>query len=260
MANLSTGVFVDATEYNADTFDIGDVKWSARRLASTNWLRCDGSAISRATYAALFAAIIPSLGTFTVTLASPGVFTLTAHGLVIGDRVYLTTTGALPTGLSANTIYYVVSVPTADTFTLSASEGGSAINTSGSQSGVHSLHHCPWGLGDGSTTFNLPDPLGRSLVAGAGASGNAKVRAAGQNEAVALANRKGPIHRHTAHSHTSLVDGNNAGAATGVGGFLNDRTAFTGASTSSVDGGSGNSNDPLDGGAYLVMPCYIKYA
>lgn len=79
-------------------------------------------------------------GTFTVTIASPGVFTLTAHGLVANDIVYLTTTGALPTGLTANTAYYVISTGlTADNFRLSTTQGGAAINTSGSQSGTHSL-------------------------------------------------------------------------------------------------------------------------
>lgn len=82
----------------------------------------------------------PPFGTFTVTIASPGVCTRTAHGLVVGDRVYLTTTGALPTGLSANTWYVVVAASfTANTFTLGNSPGGSAINTTGVQSGVHSF-------------------------------------------------------------------------------------------------------------------------
>lgn len=74
--------------------------------------------------------------TVTVTIASPGVFTWNAHGLSAGAVVVLTTTGALPTGLTAGTLYYVVS-PAANTFQLSASVGGSAINTSGSQSGTH---------------------------------------------------------------------------------------------------------------------------
>lgn len=79
-------------------------------------------------------------GTFTVTIASPGVFTLTAHGLVANDIVYLTTTGALPTGLAVETAYYVISTGlTADNFRLSTTLGGAAINTSGSQSGTHSL-------------------------------------------------------------------------------------------------------------------------
>jgi hypothetical protein len=79
-------------------------------------------------------------GTFTVTVASPGVFTLTAHGLSVGDQVILETTGALPTGLEANVVYWVQSVADADTFELAATSGGDAIDTSGSQSGTHSLY------------------------------------------------------------------------------------------------------------------------
>lgn len=77
--------------------------------------------------------------TATVTIASPGVITCTAHGLTVGRRVGFTTTGALPTGITASTIYYVQSVPTADTLTIAATIGGAAINTSGTQSGVHTL-------------------------------------------------------------------------------------------------------------------------
>lgn len=79
---------------------------------------------------------------FTVTVASPGVFTSTGvdHGLEENDVVLLSTTGALPTGLSTNTPYYVISAGlTNDDFQLSTSQGGAAINTSGSQSGTHYL-------------------------------------------------------------------------------------------------------------------------
>ena len=64
--------------------------------------------------------------TSTVTIASPGVITATAHGLTVGRRVGFTTTGALPTGISPLTIYYVASVPTADTLTISATRAGSS--------------------------------------------------------------------------------------------------------------------------------------
>lgn len=81
-----------------------------------------------------------ALGTFTVTIASPGVFTYNSHGLQAGDKVIFSTTGALPTGLTAGTTYYVISSGlTTNAFQVSATEGGAAINTSGSQSGVHSL-------------------------------------------------------------------------------------------------------------------------
>ncbi len=82
---------------------------------------------------------------FSVTIAAPGVFTSTAHGLEVGDAIQLSTTGALPTGLVAATTYYVKTAPTADTFTVSATSGGSAITTTGTQSGVHTLTTVPAG-------------------------------------------------------------------------------------------------------------------
>ena len=86
--------------------------------------------------------------TFTVTIASPGVFSLTAHGLsatsstdsTIGNIVYFSTSGALPTGLTSGTAYYVISAGlTTDAFQVSTTAGGSAVNTSGSQSGTHKI-------------------------------------------------------------------------------------------------------------------------
>lgn len=74
--------------------------------------------------------------TITVTIASPGVVTWTSHGLVEGTPVKFTTTGALPTGITSGTTYYVKYV-NANTFQLAATVGGAAINTSGSQSGTH---------------------------------------------------------------------------------------------------------------------------
>jgi hypothetical protein len=80
-------------------------------------------------------------GTFTVTIAAPGVFTLNNHGLNNGDVVIFTTTGALPTGLTpATTLYYVVNAAT-NTFQVSATLNGSAITTTGTQSGTHTVHH-----------------------------------------------------------------------------------------------------------------------
>jgi hypothetical protein len=74
--------------------------------------------------------------TVTITIASPGVVSWTAHGFNNGNAISFSTTGALPTGLTAGTTYYIVSAAT-DTFQVSATPGGSAINTSGSQSGTH---------------------------------------------------------------------------------------------------------------------------
>lgn len=83
--------------------------------------------------------------TFTVTIAAPGLFTSVGHGLAVGDRVVLSTTGALPTGLVAGTTYYVKTAPDADTFTVAATIAGTAITTTGSQSGVHTFEQDPIG-------------------------------------------------------------------------------------------------------------------
>lgn len=75
--------------------------------------------------------------TITVTIASPGVVTWTAHGLSIGSAFQFTTTGALPTGITAGTTYFIVSTGFGvNSFQFSATSGGVSINTSGSQSGV----------------------------------------------------------------------------------------------------------------------------
>lgn len=81
--------------------------------------------------------------TVTITIASPGVVTWTAHGMsTFGlSPVVLSTTGALPTGLVAGTIYWTVpGTVAANTFQLATSIAnaiaGTAINTSGSQSGT----------------------------------------------------------------------------------------------------------------------------
>jgi hypothetical protein len=80
--------------------------------------------------------------TATITIASPAVVTNNAHGLAVGAPVYFTTTGALPTGLTVNTIYYVTN-PATNTFNLSTTYAnavaGTTINTSGSQSGTHTV-------------------------------------------------------------------------------------------------------------------------
>lgn len=79
----------------------------------------------------------------TMTIATPGVITWTSHGLAVDEPVKFSTTGALPTGLVAGTTYYVKTTPDADTFTVTATVGGSAITTSGTQSGVHTATTVP---------------------------------------------------------------------------------------------------------------------
>ncbi len=60
-------------------------------------------------------------------VAATGVFTVTAHGYAVDDRIVLsvlTTT----TGITINTYYWIITVPSADSFTISATLGGSAVS------------------------------------------------------------------------------------------------------------------------------------
>jgi hypothetical protein len=79
--------------------------------------------------------------TITVTIATPAVVSWTAHGLHEGSPVIFTTDGALPTGITAGTTYYVGRSPAADTFNISTSianaAAGTFVATSGTQSGTH---------------------------------------------------------------------------------------------------------------------------
>ena len=75
-------------------------------------------------------------GTATITIASPAVVTSTVL-YTDGAAIKFSTTGALPTGITAGTTYYVSS-PEGLTFELLTS-AGVVVNTSGSQSGTHTI-------------------------------------------------------------------------------------------------------------------------
>lgn len=129
----------------------------------SGYLKTNGAAVSRTTYAGLFNLLVTAqsftLKNFTVTIASPAVFTKSSHGFVGGERLRLSTTGTLPTGLNTSDDYFVFVID-ANTFrlqTFSNILAGTFVNTSGSQTGTHSYLQSLWGLGDGSTTFNVPD-------------------------------------------------------------------------------------------------------
>lgn len=89
-----------------------------------------------------FTSTLGATSTVTITIATPGVVTWTAHGLADGQAIQLLTTGALPVGLTAGTTYYIVN-SAADTFQLAATLGGTAIDTTGTQSGTHTAYAVP---------------------------------------------------------------------------------------------------------------------
>lgn len=80
--------------------------------------------------------------TVTISIATPGVVTVSSGvSPKPGTAVVFSTTNTLPTGLTAGTTYYVrTSSWTSTTFTVSTtSASGSAVNTTGSQSGTQTM-------------------------------------------------------------------------------------------------------------------------
>lgn len=74
--------------------------------------------------------------TVTLPIASPGIVNV-PNTCIAGQQVFFNTTGALPTGLTAGTTYYVIATGlTASGFEVSTSAGGSASNFTGTQSGI----------------------------------------------------------------------------------------------------------------------------
>jgi microcystin-dependent protein len=188
----------------------------------SDYLLCDGTAKSRTTYANLFSYLITNQGfnpiTFTVTIATPAVFTKTAHGFTGGERVRLSTTGALPTGLVTTIDYYVIYV-TANTYQLSTTFGGTAVATTGTQSGTHSYTQSLYGTGDGSTTFNVPDLRAqtlRGLDAGAGID---TARSLGTNQSDMFGS-----HTHSPVSGVLVVSGGSTAAIPNTGAYYQSGT------------------------------------
>lgn len=88
-------------------------------------------------YPVIFESVDDALGihqhsaTVSVSAATPAVVSWTGHGLGIGAAVVFT--GTVPTGMSAGTVYYIISAGFGvDAFQISTAFGGAAVNTSGS--------------------------------------------------------------------------------------------------------------------------------
>lgn len=75
--------------------------------------------------------------TVTISIASPALLSL-PKSVVPGEVLKLYTTGALPTGVTTTAYYYALDSGTTN-IRIAATPGGAAINTSGTQSGTHSM-------------------------------------------------------------------------------------------------------------------------
>jgi hypothetical protein len=87
----------------------------------------------------------------------------TTHGRTVGEKVYLTTTGVLPGGLSASTTYYII-VTDANTIkfatTYANARAGTAVDiTSAAGGGTHTVNYGGWVFNSPATVYtNLAQP------------------------------------------------------------------------------------------------------
>lgn len=197
------------TDIEARTNPVGVEQMYPVSTPPSGWLLEDGSAVSRATYADLFALLVQSK-TVTTPLATPGVVNCVAHGRTVGDPVFFTVAGGSLPGITASTTYYVSVVPDADHLQISATLGGGSIAFTGTTSGTQTMTYAPWGIGDGSTTFNVPDRRNRFPVGADPTAAHGTAITAGQSAAAATHVHGSSVlaiatHTHTVGDHTHTV-------------------------------------------------------
>lgn len=89
----------------------------------------------------------------TISIGTPAVITM-ANDFVAGQMVRFTTTGVLPTGLDTVNAFYVSGTGLSSTsFQVSTTLGGASVNTSGTQSGVHSCGKIKNAISGGNVTI-----------------------------------------------------------------------------------------------------------
>lgn len=173
------GSYTDPDVFNDFyTEQIGTViPYSGVSVPSANYMFADGSAISKTTYSAAAAKWIIDKGAVSFSSSSGLLGTFVAHGLSTGARVSFTTTGSLPTGISADTTYYVIYV-SADTFRLATTEANALAGTAIAYTNAGSdcsLVSCPWGIKDADEMY-LPNFEGWVPVGAGQATINARAK------------------------------------------------------------------------------------
>lgn len=209
--------------------------------APTGWYLEYGQAVTRASDAALLAAI---------TLTATGnTHTSTTLDNLSTDLRNMGLEGAFieGTGISLGTT--IVSVNSAVSLTLSAAATGTA---------AISIRVLPYGQGDGSTTFNIPDRRGRAIAGRDNMGGTAASRLTGLTNGVAGTKLSGTggEEAHTlltaelaSHNHTSPAVNDPGHAHT----FKYDHAIITAGSSTSVDKVNGPINGTSGGSTTTIV-------
>jgi hypothetical protein len=142
--NFVLGTPTNLVEGQKGSIDIFQDQTGSRLLSSSSWAWCwQGGLLPALTTTKMRQDLLTykvstyRTSTVTMSLTNPGVVTWNNHGLQAGMKIQFTTSGALPTGITANTTYWVVNTAT-NTFQLASSDGSTTgVQFSGSQSGTH---------------------------------------------------------------------------------------------------------------------------
>lgn len=171
--------------------------------------------------------------TCTISVASPAVITYPGAGRnrpQNGCPVRLTTTGALPTGLSTGVTYYVVNISN-----LALTPGGSPIATTGAGSGTHTIQNAPYEKG-----INNPSFVQVTVVGGTGGRSNSSSSSGGGGG--------GGARKIIAASALETSETVTSGVA-GDGSSVNGGTSSFG-SHCSATGGANSIGAPMAAGGY----------
>lgn len=181
----------------------GKVDWFATMSPPSGYLAASGTAVSRTTYATLFAAITAQV-TGTVTSGSKSISSVDSpQAMWVGMPI---SGPGIPAGATITAVG-------ASTITLSANATATSTTT---------VAICPFGVGDGSTTFNVPDGRGCAPRGWDGTAGRDPGRVFGSYQGDTF-----PVHTHPfgapaivqGGSGTTVIQGGTgSGASTGAAG------------------------------------------
>lgn len=212
---------------------IGAVIDFASPVPPQGFLNCDGSAVSRTTYSNLFGAVnFLSSGTLTNGTNSITGLSIPTSSMFVGQHVE-----------GAN-------IPSGSTITALTSGNSITISNNVTASGTQNIQFFPWGNGDGSTTFNIPDLRRRNTV-GAGGSASSPAfqgTATGQyggEETHVMTSGELVTHSHSASLSPAITY--HAGSTTGTG----DTPVFNDGSGSGISVNIGNAGSST---AFNEMP------
>lgn len=213
---FAAGVTVKTiTDVQSATLVPGDIIPSAA-FARSGCLMCTGAVVSRTTYSELLAAISGTEAAASFTASSQTV------GVTAGTIIFLETLTGLGTGSHTGLSIHASATVSGSTYTgqitgYSSAASTVTVNFTPSATATAALLIAPYGIGDGSTTFNVPDLRGRSpLGAGTGTAAGATAWTLGQQPASGA----GGEQTHTltsaesglpAHSHSINDNGHSHG-------------------------------------------------